>query len=245
MMNAVNFRHRDYLVRNIVASLNGGISVNEMESNVMRLARLERSNRRLKSCVIGLTIGVGSLAILGMANSAPKVLTAEKFLLVDDQGIERAELSTNNKAAALQFLNPNQTRAIVVARGSQGSGIYMSDGKGNVRTGMLVNDDSTATIAMMNGEAESFTVKDGREGTALTFADAAGHTKIALGSTPKGASLNIWDGNDTLRVGVAEQGVLTFDKGGLLEWASFGEKLSPEERKKVMDLINSTPGIRP
>jgi len=180
---------------------------------------------------------------MGMANPVPKTLSAEKFVVVDAEGNERAELSANSKSAALQFLNPNQSRSIVIATGSQGNGVYLSDGNGKIRTGMLVGDDGVATISTMNGDSETFALKDSRDGAALTFRDSGGHARIVMGYTPKGASINVMDGNETLRADVAEQGVVTFDKGGLLEWASFGEKMSPADRKKVMDLINS--GMKP
>jgi hypothetical protein len=45
---------------------------------------------------------------------------------------------------------------------------------------------------------------------------------------------------------MSKEGFATFDAKAKVDWTSFGNELSPEERKKVMDLINSvSPNTNP
>jgi hypothetical protein len=80
---------------------------------------------------------------------------------------------------------------------------------------------------------EMFLITDNSRGTAITIRDPAGHEM--------GPGVAISDANETPRAIVGPEGFLSFDKGGLVQWASFGEKLTPEELKQVIDLVNQTP----
>lgn len=206
-----------------------------------RLARLELSNKRLKAAIVGMLSLVAGAAILGAAAPAPKSISAERFVLIDANGNERAELSANSSAAALQFLNADKSRSLILASGSAGNGLILSDEKGKTRASMFSSDDGSAQISLTkaNSDTDSFIVKDSNQGTALAFRDSNGKDRINIGSTNKGASLVVNDANETPRAMVAEQGVVTYLKGGQVEWASFGESLTPAERKRVMDIVNS------
>jgi hypothetical protein len=206
-----------------------------------RLLFLERSNKQLKAGMLAIGILAGAVGILGAGLPAPKTITAERFVLMDDAGNQRAELSANAKAAALQFLNSDGTRALVIAAGSAGNGIFVSDRKGSARASLIATDDGTANFAMMKqgSSHESFVITDNPQGTALAIRDPNGKDRVNLGYTEKGASLGVGDANGTIRAMVAEQGIASYLKGGQIEWASFGENMTPEERKRVMDLINS------
>ena len=57
--------------------------------------------------------------------------------------------------------------------------------------------------------------------------------------TVKGARVLLSDANETEREMMSEQGVITWAKGGQIDWASIGESLTPAERKRVMDIVNS------
>jgi hypothetical protein len=59
--------------------------------------KLEQQNRylRILLCLVGLILG--SVLLMGEAG-VPKVLTAEKFVLVDSEGEIRAELSAHKQA---------------------------------------------------------------------------------------------------------------------------------------------------
>jgi hypothetical protein len=205
-----------------------------------RLEQLEQSNKRLKAVLLALgTVAIAG-AILGATVPAPKVITGERFVLLDAAGNQRAELSANTKSAALQFLNSDGTRALVLAAGSSGNGIFLTDKKGNDRASLFTSDEGTVNFAITKPGAnrDVFLITDNPKGTVLAVRDPSGKERIDLGYSEKGASLVIADGNETTRSMIAEQGVVTFKKGGQLEWASFGADLTPEERRRVNDLIN-------
>jgi len=209
-----------------------------------RFARLERSNKRLKAGVLAFGTLLTAVVIIGAAapTPAPKTLVATRFLLVDATGKTRAELSANDKSTALQLLNLDGSRAWVLAAGSSGNGLILSDTSGKTRANLIASGDGTANFAMMKEGSphEAFYVTDNPQGTALAIRDPNGTDRIDLGYSAKGASLAVADGNGTVRAMVAEEGDVTFKQGGQIDWASFGENLTPEERKHVMDLINQT-----
>ena len=63
-----------------------------MNNMVQRLDRLERENRRLKLLGSLVLIGIATLLLMGQAkpNRVAKVIEAEKFILRDSSGSERA-----------------------------------------------------------------------------------------------------------------------------------------------------------
>jgi hypothetical protein len=207
-----------------------------------RVQRLEKSNRRLKVGMLSLGIAATCIAVLGAAAPTPKAVTAEKFVLLDEAGNERAELSSNSKAAALQLLNVNGSRAAVVTAGSEGNAIFLADTAGQTREAMMVGKDSGARLSIIrnNQQQEMFVITDSPLGTVLAIRDGNGKDRINIGYSPKGAGVAVADANETIRGMVGEQGMATYKKGGQIEWASAGENMTPEERKHVMDIINST-----
>ena len=206
-----------------------------------RLLKLEQSNRRLKAVMFALcTMAVG-VGVLGAADTASKTIRAERFVLVDASGKERAELSASGNASALQFFNPDGSRALVLLAGGAGNGVFISNSEGKDRLSMFASADKSATLSLTKegSQKDAVVLTDKAAGTVLEFRDDGGRDRVDLGYTPKGASLVVADANDTVRSVVAEQGVTTYLKGGQIEWASFGENLSPEERKRVMDIVNT------
>lgn len=206
-----------------------------------RLAVLERSNHRLKTLIS--TVGICAIVfgVLGAASPPPRVITATKFVLNDDTGKERAELSSNANAAALQFLNTNGTRAVILTSGSTTNGVLFFDKNGMTRQAITV-DQNEAAYRIVNERRAStplFQLTDQAQGTVLSISDSAAHELIDIGNSPQGAMMSITDVNNRLRVALANQGVSAFDESGKLYWASLGETMTPDERKRVMDLINS------
>ena len=208
-----------------------------------RLARLEQSNRRLKAGLLASATLASAAVILGAAAPPPKVYTAEKFVLVDPNGHERAELSANSKAAALQFINTNGTRGITIASSNDaGNGINLSDAKGHERAFLLVESDGDASLAITRDglEQETFILQDNSGGTAMAIRDSEGKDRVNLGIGPKGAALALSDGNATPRAIISDVTLATYDKGGKMNWGAFPEGMTPEERKRVMDTSNLT-----
>jgi len=211
-------------------------------SNEERLLRLERSNRRLKAGMAVFGIAAFALAILGAAAPTPKVLTAERFVLLDSSGRERAELSSNSKSAALQFSNADGSRALIVSAGSTDNAVIIDDKKGQIREGLITGENGDAQIALMHDgmEQDALSITDNAKGTAMAIRDQNGNERVDVGVTPKGGSLAVADGNGRVRTAIADQGVVSLDANGRLLWGTMYADLAPEDRKRVIDLINAT-----
>lgn len=209
-----------------------------------RLTALERSNRRLKAGMLSL-IAIGTaLASLGAFAPQPKIVTATRFILTDESGRERGELSANEKAATLQLLNADGSRAAVVAAGSKDNGLYLADKHGEIRAG-IISSDIEGSIALMNKATpnEAFIVTDNATGTVLAIRDPKGNDRVHLGITARGPAFAVADGHGIQRFAAGEVGAVALNDKGQIYWGSFGENISPEERVRIMNLLNS--GFRP
>jgi hypothetical protein len=210
-------------------------------SSEERLLRLEQSNRRLKAGMVAIGVVATALLILGAAAPTPRVITAEKFVLLDSSGRERAELSSNSKAAALQFSNADGSRALIVSSGSTDNAVIIDDKKGQIREGLITGADGNAQIALMHDgmDQDAFTITDDAKGTIMAIRDPNGNERVDVGVTPKGGSLAVADGNGRVRTAIADQGFVSMDPGGKLLWGSMYADMTPEERKRVIDIINT------
>lgn len=211
------------------------------EVNEQRLLRLERSNRRLRIGLISIAMASAGICLLGATNPAPKVLKANSFVLVDAAGNERGEFSSNPKAVALQLLNQNGTRAVIIAAGSESNAVSVNDNSGETRMFLDASDKSADLGVVRDGSPkEKLLITDNDAGTELAIRDQSGHEMVDVGVSAKGPDIMISDANETVRAMMALQGFMSLDKGGNLDWASFGEKLTPEERQQVMQFINQS-----
>ena len=110
-----------------------------------RLERLERQNRRLRLGALGVLLAVGALVLMG-ASASPKVIEAERFVLVDEEGRQRAVLETSAWASALSLYDGAGNRGVTLRLGGLafvdqrgrdqltlcGNGMMLLDAKGMV-----------------------------------------------------------------------------------------------------------------
>ena len=214
-----------------------------MENSVQaRLTSLEKSNKRLKFLLSALLLGAAATVLLAAGAPAPRIVTAERFVLRDASGKERAELAANKQSVALQLLNDNGSKGLALVAGVAGNGIFISDLKGNDREAMLASDDGTAVLSIIKAESkkDAFIVKDLQKATVLAFNDNQGTDRIDLGYFEKGAGMVVNDANSTIRSMVGEPGMATYKADGKIEWASAGDDMSLRERQQIKDLFNST-----
>lgn len=210
------------------------------QTNEERFAALEQSNRKLKAGMMLLCGMAALIAILGAAAPSPKVIIAERFVLVDETGKERAELSSNPKNVAFQLMNADQSRAVILSSGSEGNGVLLFDKFGKGRQALMAYKDATTySVFREDRPQEALLILDNAKGTVLAVRDPKGNELVDLGVV-NGGALAISDTNGKPRAMVGTEGITTFDEAGKINWTSFGETLTPEERKHVMDLINST-----
>lgn len=82
-----------------------------------RLEKLERDNRRLKAIALTALLLPGALLLMGEARASHTV-TANKFVLQDEQGRTRAVLETNSMGSALTYLDATGRKRMVLAGGT-------------------------------------------------------------------------------------------------------------------------------
>jgi hypothetical protein len=71
-----------------------------------RIDRLERDNRRMKRSAGGAALLLAALALLAARFDSPRVVEANRFVLQDEKGALRGELSVDkNGAASLRLLD--------------------------------------------------------------------------------------------------------------------------------------------
>jgi hypothetical protein len=210
----------------------------DKEDYEQRLLRLERSNRHCKATLLFALIATVGVYIMG-ASAPPHPIQASEFVLVDAAGRARAILGSNDTSVGLRLLNKNGTAGVGLTAADGANGMFIGDAFGHPRESLTVSSGSADFAFFRQSEARSrLRITDNTAGTVIAFRDAAGHEMVDLGLTNKGSGLAVSDANEIPRALVGEDGFMSLNKGGQLVWSSFGEKLSPKERKQARDFIN-------
>jgi hypothetical protein len=102
--------------------------------------KLEQQNRYLRILLCLVALILGSVLLTGEAG-VPKVLTAEKFVLVDSGGTVRAELYADKQASSLLLHGPNDYSMLTLQAGDQTSLLSIVQGEGNSSAEIRVNTD--------------------------------------------------------------------------------------------------------
>ena len=208
---------------------------------LVRLDKLERSNRHLKgSLSVALLFAVG---LVCMGAAGPKVIEAEKFILRDSSGAERGEMFATDAARGLVFFNKNGERAVGLLASDQMNGLLIMDQNGNPRQSMTANlDKSTMGVYRPGSDSAQFEVINTAQGTALTVRDRANIDRVSLGQSGKGAVLVMTDtnGNDRTIMADGVLGFASFSKDGGVDWSPGWDKFSPEEQKQLNNLFRGT-----
>jgi hypothetical protein len=210
----------------------------------LRLDRLERSNRRLKTTISACFLGAAAMILMGATSTAPKVIDAEKIILHDSAGNERGQLFASDNAWGLVLFNKNGTRATSLVVSAGLNGVLLCDQNGNVRQTITTNlEQSEWDIFHPGSDSAQFGVIDNGEGTALSFRNRANNPQVELGISSKGSALNLSDSNGGIRAMISggEIGFASFTKDGSLEWAPGLNQFSPEEKKKIKALVPKLP----
>ena len=181
--------------------------------NEERLLRLEQSNRRLKLGICAATIIVAAGCLVGFATQEPRTIKASSFILLDDAGNERAELSSAGKAVSLKLLNQNGTQAIKLAAEDGANALAIADQSGQVRTSLTV---------------------DPQTGTSLTIMDQAGLKRADLMLKDDFATAWVSDANGTIRAAMSDFGFITFRERGTIAWK---DDVYTQDIKRMTDYV--------
>ena len=153
----------------------------EIETLARRLDRVERENRRLKRAGVVALAMIAAVILMGQATESKvvKVIEAEKFVLRDGQGRQRAELFAHKDVSGLAF----------------------SDQKGRVRIVMGVDKDSQTFHLMDEKQIPRVSIGlDEKKGSTLLMWDSHQKLRLGLGVTILGPALALSDKAENHRV---------------------------------------------
>jgi hypothetical protein len=190
----------------------------ETESLEDRLRKLEeklaRTERRYRFVLAGIGIAVLACAVIWVVIGAAgrtqaqkpgetgKVIRANAFVLVDEQGDTRAVL-----AAGKDGLEP---------------GLCLFDEKGEVRAALSVSDDGPRLVLYDEKGTPRAGLNAFKDGPGLLLHDENGETRAALGTGERGPGLSLYDEKGTPRAALCifkdEPGLHLFDEQSKVTW---------------------------
>jgi hypothetical protein len=114
----------------------------DMECAEAYVRKLEQQNRYLRILLCLVALIFGSVLLMGEAG-VPKVLTAEKFVLVDSEGRIRAELYAHPQESCLRLHGPDGSSMLTLRAGDQTSFLSIEQGEGNSSAEITVDTRNT------------------------------------------------------------------------------------------------------
>lgn len=150
---------------------------NDMEVILQRISRLERQNRLMKLAGVVLVLGIAATFFYGATTKSPKVIEAQEFRVVDENGKIRVLIGAPDEI--------NADRETYSFLGQPGLALY----------------DKNEHLCTFLGETE-LVIYRGKQSvrldamlTSLRFYDKSGEIPIYLGEGPDGWGLYLWDKN--------------------------------------------------
>jgi hypothetical protein len=177
-----------------------------------RLAKLETElNRTRQFALVALIIA--AMLLLGAVISAKggaDVITAEKFILVDDAGRVRGELTTGEYGPGLALYDENGIRRAIFGPGlalcnengfpqailhvtGDKREIGLSDANCRIRVSLSTYDDGTSLYLHDENGKSGVGLVVGETGTGLEVYDENGGTRIVLAVGERGPGLYLYD----------------------------------------------------
>jgi hypothetical protein len=164
----------------------------QTELILVRLARLERENRRWKALGSLAVLLIGILLLVGAGKTEePKVaaeLRARQFVLVDERGAVLARLGT-------------------LPHGAVGLGLYEAGQKSRVLLGLDPDGASSLSLIGRNGQGSLVLKAHGEGSASLRLFDQRWKARVALGTWPDGSpflQLSDREGKDRALLGYTE-----------------------------------------
>ena len=154
------------------------------DATELRLARLERDNRRLRWAVVAALVGATCALVAGMRRAPADTIVASRFVVRDDQGRERALLgfdhpsSPRHSPIRLGLYNPDDDASLIVWLSGAFAGMVASsrgpDGT-PVRAETFANPQEGTGFRLAGGGHRTPVVLSARGGAGrLVLEDASG-----------------------------------------------------------------------
>jgi hypothetical protein len=185
-----------------------------------RLTRLERKNRWLTLALLFMGVAATLVVTAGMqrTEAVPEVVKARRFLLVDENGKERARLGLAKAFSGLVLSSENGS-AVALAAGNDMQALTFMGENGKQRAVLMTLKDGHAGLAVLdeNEKPRARLVVD-KDGPGLNLLDENDKIRAALQLPKDGPSLNLSDENGKQRavLGANKDGPILdlFDENG-------------------------------
>ncbi len=165
-----------------------------------RLERLERQNRRLRVCALGLVLVGGTALLMGQAKpqepprvpelTQGRVVEAQLFRLVDKEGRERAVLGMSGDGPILRLCEEGGKTRVGLGMTSEGASISLHDRAGDLALSLTVARKGPG-IVMNDRDRPRLLLSGGRDSAGLNINDSSGRTTISLIETTRGCTLGM------------------------------------------------------
>lgn len=177
--------------------------VSREEANLrLRMERIEKQNRQLKSYMAVLAVLCISVATLGAKagqnDGSFNQITARVLSIVDDSGQERILIGSTKEGTGIRMLNKAGKRVLGmgIPADDSGNGILFADKEGRARIGLGLEEGLPS----------------------MAIVDENGKKVIGLGGDRRGYGLSVMDENEVERAGIGfkegHTGIVLYDDKG-------------------------------
>jgi hypothetical protein len=214
----------------------------EMDQLLIRIGKIERSNKRLRALLGIAALAAILLLFLGTASTPPSVLEAQRFVLKDPAGHERGSLFATDKSWGLILYNGDASKGAALVISTVGNSMLINDHKGTPRIAAYASDDqSNFMISDIETHKSKIELKNNPQGSALTFRDGNGTDRVGMGFSAAGGVVLFNDANSTTRTVLDENvGLITFDPKGSFAWGVGFDKCSKEEQEAMRKIMENS-----
>src|SRR6266566_3565421 len=162
------------------------------ESDILvRIKRLERSNRRLGLAFLLAIFALTGIVVLGAAKpDDAKVLRAERFELVNAEGKTFASLYCGDHGGVLGLNSAKNDSTILLNAGSKLAPFIMLTAEGTSRMAILSAGDTPGLALSREKESILLSLKDG---PAIQMSDSKGKRRFMVNLTKDAPSVSLYD----------------------------------------------------
>ncbi len=174
------------------------------------LARARRCNRLLLTGVT-LLLALAAAAATSQVGNGEKVIEANRFNLLDENGESRACFSVLKDGPGLRLYDENGEPLVILSISKEGPGLSLYDENGEFRAGLAVSKDGPVLGLCDENEKDRFRLGVSKDGPALQLYDDNGKGRASLGVS----QITTPDGKVTT---YPESSLLLFDPNSRLLW---------------------------
>lgn len=223
--------------------------MDETRDLINRMARLERTNARLRLLLSLAMLLAGVVILMGnRSTEPPAVLEAQKFVLKDGAGHERGALFTTDVSWGLILYNSDSSKGAAFVVSDSGNAAMLLNKKGESGlTAMATEQANTLAIDDLGTNSTAVELKSVARASVLRFLNTKGIDKVDI-TVPRtgGAAMLLNDDGSRTRTILSEDypGLATFNAKGDFVWAAGFDGFSKEEQNAMRTIMQKSASQR-